>query len=102
MGYTTEVNTLLKLPSNFDTDQLKIGGKYTADKDNERLFPLHIAILIVTHDWNFLGYAVAHSATTKDYKTTIEFEVISLFSTDEQKIYKDKFLEAAKLTGEIK
>lgn len=102
MGYHTELNTLLGLPSDFDTKQLVVGKRYVIVRDRERVFPLHIAMLIVTHDWNFLGYAVAHSALTKDYKTTIEFGVISLFSPDEQKIYKDKFLKAAKVTGEIK
>ncbi len=102
MGYHTELNTLLGLPHDFDIKQLVIGKKYSIVRDKERVFPLHIAILMVTHDWNFLGYAFAHSAETKEYKTQIEFEVISLFSPEEQKLYKEKFLAAAKVTGEFK
>ena len=101
MGYHIELNTLLGLPKDFDPKQLEIGRKYTIVRDRERAFPLHIAILMVTPNWDFLGYAVAHSAENKDYKVKIEFEVISLFSPEEQKIYKEKFLTAAKYTGEV-
>jgi hypothetical protein len=102
MGYLTELNTLLGLPKEFDILTLKIGNKYIITKDRERAFPLHIAILMVTSDWNFLGYAVAHSAKNYDQKCDIEFDVISLFNPQEQNLYKSKFLEAAKLTGEVK
>lgn len=98
----TELNTLLGLPSDFDTNRLKIGGKYKISKDRERAFPLHVAMLMVTHDWDFLGYAVAHSMKNFDKKCEIEFEVVSLFSNEEKSLYKEKFLEAARLTGEIK
>ena len=102
MGYLTELNTLLGLPKDFDVSSLKVGDRYTITKDRERAFPLHIAILIVTSDWNFLGYAVAHSMKNFNQKCEIEFEVISLFTPDEQNLYKAKFLEAAKVTGEVK
>lgn len=102
MGYLTELNTLLGLPKDFDISSLKIGGKYTIVKDRERAFPLHIAILIVTSDWNFLGYSVAHSMKNYDQKCEIEFEVISLFNPEEQNLYKTKFLEAGRITGEVK
>lgn len=101
MGYLTELNTLLGLPKNFDVSTLKIGEKYLITKDRERSFPLHIAILMVTSDWNFLGYVMAHSMKNVNQKCEIEFEVISLFSLNEQTLYKTKFLEAAKITGEI-
>jgi hypothetical protein len=102
MGYMTELNTLIGLPKYFDTSTLKVGQTYSVTKDRERSFPLHIAMLIVTPDWSFLGYAQAMSTENKDQKCAITFQVISLFTPEEQKIYKDKFLEAAKVTGEVK
>ncbi len=102
MGYHTELNTLLGLPPDFDITQLEIGKRYTITRERERVFPLHIAILMVTNKWDFLGYAVAHSALIKNISTIIEFEVISLFSKEESDLYKVKFLEAAKVTGEVK
>lgn len=102
MGYMTELNTLLGLPNDFDISTLDIGKKYKVIKNRERAFPLHIAILMVTSDWSFLGYVVVHTMKNFDQKCEIEFEVISLFSKNEQELYKEKFLEAAKMTGEIK
>lgn len=102
MGYNVELNTLLAVPKDFNVSNLKVGEKYSIHKERERAFPLHIAILLVDSNWNFYGYCVAHSIIVKDQKTVIEFEMLSLFSPEEQKIYKDKFITAAKLTGEIK
>lgn len=102
MGYYVELNTLLRPPSDFDFTSLKVGSKYTVVLEKERAFPLHIAILLIDKEWNFYGYAVTHSALVKEGKTQIEFEVLSLFSIDEGKFYRDKFIEAGKLTGEVK
>jgi hypothetical protein len=102
MGYLVELNTLLGLPEGFDVSLLAAGKRYVIRKDRERSFPLHIAMLIVDSGWNFYGYAVAHSALVKDKKTEIEFEVLTLFNTEEQILYRQKFIEAAKKTGEIK
>lgn len=96
-----ELNTVLRLPKDFDASQLHVGTRYVVVKERERVFPLHVAILIVDCEWNFYGYAVAHSAVIGDLKTEIEFEVLSLFTMQEQAMYKSKFLEAAKKTGEV-
>jgi len=96
-----ELNTLLGLPKDFDTSTLEIGKRYSIQKPRERAFPLHIAMLVVDKDWNFYGYCIVYSSLVKDEKTELEFEVLSLFTEDEQKIYKEKFIHAAKLTGEV-
>lgn len=101
MGYIVELNTLLGLPKDFDTDSLKQGTIYKIIKDRERAFPLHIAVLIVDNDWNFYGYCRVNSALVQNHKTEFEFEVISLFTNEEKEIYKRRFLEAATFTGEI-
>lgn len=101
MGYTTELNTLLKLPRKFDASALEVGKQYEVVKEKERVFPLHIAVLFVGDDWTFYGYCVVHTAETKDQKTTLTFEVLSLFNKEEQQLYQRKFLEAAKKTGEF-
>ena len=101
MGYITELNTLLGLPKDFPVSTLEIGKTFTVVKERERAFPLHIAILMVDSEWNFYGYAVVNSSICRDQKTTLEFKVLSLFIPDEQKLYKEKFMAAAKKTGEI-
>lgn len=102
MGYMVELNTLLALPAGFQTGSLKVGEKYIIKKDRERAFPLHIAVLVADKDWNFYGYAVVHSALVKDQKTKFEFEMLSLFDDETKEIYKNNFISAAKITGEIK
>lgn len=102
MGYIIELNTLIGLPQDFNIKQLSVGNKYTILRDRERAFPLHIAMLMVTRDWDILGYAVVHSAKNFDNKCELQFEVISIFNEEEKKLYKAKFLEAAKFTGEVK
>lgn len=102
MGYMVELNTLLGLPKDFDATSLVVGQQYTIFKERERAFPLHVAILMVDADWNFYGYAVAHQIVVKDQKTEIKFEVLSLFTFEERVLYKNKFSEAAKKTGEVK
>jgi len=102
MGYCVELNTLLRPPADFDFKSLAIGKKYVVTLERERAFPLHIAILLIDKDWNFYGYAVAHSAQTQDKKTKIEFEMITMFTSDEQKLYQQKFIEAGKIIGEVK
>lgn len=102
MGYYVELNTLLRPPAPFDFNTLAVGNRYTVTLERERAFPLHIAVLLIDADWNFYGYVVAHAATLTNKKTTLDFEVLTLFSKEEQNIYKMRFIEAAKKTGEVK
>ncbi len=102
MGYMVELNTLLGLPGDFDKSSLEVGRKYTIIKDNERAFPLHIAVIMIDKEWNFYGYAVVHSAIVKDQKTVFEFEVLTLFPEKEREIYSNNFKTAGKMTGEVK
>lgn len=102
MGYYVELNTLLRPPAPFDFNAIALGKRYTVQLERERAFPLHIAILLIDAEWNFYGYAVAHSAHLEGKKTTIEFEMLTLFTKEEQMLYQKKFIEAGKLTGEVK
>ncbi len=102
MGYFTELNTILKLPKgSVSTSDITVDKTFTVLKDKERIFPLHIAILLVDDDWNFLGYCVVHEVLVKNKQTSLTFEVLSLFTLEQQSLYKEKFLEAAKKTGEV-
>ncbi|PIU73030.1 hypothetical protein COS78_04100 [Candidatus Shapirobacteria bacterium CG06_land_8_20_14_3_00_40_12] len=102
MGYMTELNTLIGLPKDFDVTILSLEKRYRIMKERERTFPLHIAMLVVDGEWNFYGYGVAHSIVVKGQTTEIEFEMLSLFTPDEQKNYKDKFVAAGRKTGEVR
>ncbi len=101
MGYYIELNTLLRPPSGFDFQNIELNKKYTVTLERERAFPLHIAVLLIDKDWNFYGYAVAYSAHVKDKQTIVEFELITQFTPEEQQLYRNKFIEAGKITGEV-
>lgn len=101
MGYMTELNTLLGLPDDFDPAMLEVGIRYSVVRPRERAFPLHIALLVVDVAWNFYGYAVAYKAVTEKGQTAIDFEMLSLFTEKEKIIYRNNFLKAARLTGEV-
>lgn len=100
MGYTVELNTLLRPPQTFDFSSLSAGVTYTVVLERERAFPLHIAILVVDKAWNFYGYAIARRAETAQDSTTVTFEMLTIFSPEDRARYRDNFLVAARKTGE--
>ena len=102
MGYYIEVNTLVRLPEEFDIATLAVGNKINITRERERIVPLHIALLLIDKDWNFYGYCRVNSAKTEEQKTIMEIEIVSLFDIEEQRLYKQKFIEAGKITGEVK
>lgn len=101
MGYLTELNTLLRPPKSFEFSSLTEGARYTVTLERERAFPLRIAVLVVDYEWNFYGYAAVHQCVTENRTSTLTFEMLSLFSEEEKALYRRRFLEAAKKTGEV-
>jgi hypothetical protein len=102
MGAMTEINSIVRFPGDFDFSTLKHGLIVELTLERERVLPLRIALLYFHTDWNFLGYCRVLSITQKEDKTYLQVEVLTVFSVDEQKIYKAKFVEAGKFTGEAK
>lgn len=102
MGAMTEINSIVRLPGDFDFSKLKPGVVVNLTLDRERVLPLRIALLYFHTDWNFLGYCRVLSLTQKDGKTNMEVEILTVFTEEEQLIYKTKFVEAGKFTGEAK
>lgn len=102
MGAMTEINSIVRFPSDFDFTQLKHGLIVELELERERVLPLRIALLYFHTDWNFLGYCRVLSITQKESKTYLQVEVLTVFTKDEQDIYKAKFVEAGKFTGEAK
>lgn len=102
MGAFTEINTLVRFPGDFHFSTLKQGLIVDLTLDRERMLPLRIAVLYFHTDWNFLGYCRVLSITQKEGKTYLQVEVLTVFNEQEQTIYKAKFVEAGKYTGESK
>ena len=102
MGAMTEINSLVRFPGDFDLSTLKNGLIIDLTLERERVIPLRIALLYFHTDWNFLGYCRVLSITQKEGKTSVQVEVLTVFTKEEQDIYKTKFVEAGKFTGEAK
>lgn len=102
MGSFTEINTLVRFPTDFDFSSLKQGQTIDLTLERERVLPLRIAVLYFHGDWNFLGYCRVLELSQADGKTKLKVEILSVFNDQEQKMYKAKFVEAGKLTGEAK
>lgn len=102
MGAMTELNSIVRLPADFDFSTLKYGLHVQFKLERERILPLRIALLYFHTDWNFLGYCQVLSTTQKEGKTFVEAEILTVFSDAEKALYKAKFIEAGKFTGEAK
>ena len=102
MGAITEINSIVRLPGDFDFSTLKHGLIVDITLERERVLPLRISLLYFHTDWNFLGYCRVLSLTQKESKTYLQIEVLTVFAKEEQDIYKTKFVEAGKYTGEAK
>lgn len=102
MGAMTEINSIVRFPGDFDFSTLKRGLIVDLELERERVLPLRIALLYFHTDWNFLGYCRVLSITQKENKTYLQVEVLTIFTPEEQKLYKAKFVEAGKFTGEAK
>lgn len=102
MGAFTELNTLVRFPGDFEFAKLKPGLMVDLVLERERVLPLRIALLYFHTDWNFLGYCRVLELTQTDGKTKLKVEILTIFTTEEQALYKAKFVEAGRLTGEAK
>lgn len=98
----TEINSKVRFNEDFDFQQLKSGLIVELTLEREKVLPLRIALLYFHTDWNFLGYCRVLSITQKEGKTYLQVEVLTVFTKEEQNIYKTKFIEAGKFTGEAK
>lgn len=100
MGSFTEINTLVRFPKDTDVSTLKSGRIVNLTLDRERVLPLRIALLYFHSDWNFLGYCRVLSITQQEEKTLLKVEILTVFNEEERNLYKSKFIEAGKFTGE--
>ncbi len=102
MGAMIEVNSIVRISPDFDMSLLKNGFRTKIELQRERLLPLRIALLYFHSDWNFLGYCRVLSITQTEEKTFAEIEILTVFDEETKRIYKERFVEAGKFTGEAK
>jgi hypothetical protein len=94
MGYSIKFNFMLRLSSGFDLGQLQQGARFTYEAQGERLFPLHLSIDVCNSEAEFIGKAAVRKLILEKDKTTIECEMLKMFSAEEAKVYTDTFISA--------
>ena len=96
-----EINSLVILPDRINTNDLAEGQRLQFTRKDERTIPLQTALLMIDQDWNFYGYCRVISLQTTKGQTQVEIEVLILFTKDEVELYKNNFMKAGRMTGEV-
>lgn len=91
MAYTIQIDTLIKLPNGFKTD-LKVGDRLTIEKDDERLVPLHKPVEFCDNNYHYIGKLQVNRLTLQKAKTTLEVEILSIFTDQESAILSKTYL----------
>jgi hypothetical protein len=93
MGYKTVINTLLHLKKSqgLDISKLEVGKEFRFEKDGERVFPLHVAVPLVTDEWVYVGLARIEEVTAGHGKTVGTYRVIDVFDEDTRKVFSQHF-----------
>ncbi len=93
MATDYKLNALLSLPEGFDTTSLKVGEKYTIEKDAMRVMPVGIPMELSTHDHKYLAKVRVLELKIVPEKTYVTFEIIKVFSPEESKVFSDNFMK---------
>ncbi|PJC68954.1 hypothetical protein CO015_02130 [candidate division WWE3 bacterium CG_4_8_14_3_um_filter_42_11] len=102
MGYHAEINTLFRLSKeDLKPEELKPGMRFTTAKPTARIYPVDGAVLLLAENWDVLGYCAIRRSEIRGAGTTMEVEVLSLFASEEAKIYTARLREALSKSGEL-
>jgi hypothetical protein len=94
MGYHLEFNCLLSVPSDLlDLKNMKAGEVHQITKEKERLYPLNIPIEICDENYQYYGKVAVRKLTLEAGKTTLEIEVLKIFSASEAAVYTNNFMK---------
>jgi hypothetical protein len=98
MGYHLEFNCLLSVPGeSFDFAAMQTGQSYQIVKEKERLYPLNIAIEICDENYQYHGKIAVRKLSLEAGKTTLEIEVLKVFSPEEAAVYSDNFIKPSQI-----
>jgi hypothetical protein len=93
MGYALEFNCLLVVPDDtFDRASLRVGSVFAVAKRGERLYPLNIAIEFCDASYRYIGKVAVRRLVLESGQTTVECEVLKLFSPQEAAVYTATFI----------
>jgi hypothetical protein len=83
---------LLTLEPDSPTD-LKVGETYVVRKDGYRIIPFNVPTELADSQFKYLGKVKVTKLVVTPGGTDITFEVLKLFSPEEQEIYSNNFIK---------
>ena len=100
MGTQIELNTMLRLgKDDVIPAELVVGKSFCSTKNNVRIYPMDLAILLLAEDWTAQGYCAVRKTVVKNGQMEVEFEVLTLFTPEEQKLVTATMLAGLKKCG---
>lgn len=103
MRFETEFNYILKIREAQGLPATpKEGETYSFEKTIERIYPLHLPILLCDDDHNVIGKCIILAYTAGNKKTTGKYKIVSLFNEAKKKIFTGDLLETIKIIEENK
>jgi hypothetical protein len=94
MGYHLEFNCLLVVPSELlNLRTIEVAGTHQIIKEKERLYPLNIPIEICDENYKYYGKVAVRKLSLETGKTTLEIEVLKVFTPDEARVYTNNFIK---------
>jgi len=88
-----EINTILKLPKNFDLKKIKKGSKHHIVKIGERFIPINKPLEFCDFNHKYIGKIQVTSLTLQKNKTILEFKVLKLFNDIESEVFSKAFIK---------
>ena len=99
MGYKLEVNTMIRLIETDNINEIEFDKVYEIKRDNARMYPVNIPLLLLKEDWTVIGYAIITELELKKEGSEIEFKLISKFDQQVSERYTRDLIEALKISG---
>jgi len=100
MGTQIELNTMLRLgKDDAKPAELIVGKSYRSKKSNVRIYPMDLSILLLAEDWTAQGYCSVRKTVVENGQMEVQFEVLTLFTPEEQKLITATVLAGLKKCG---
>lgn len=99
MGFKVEHNSMIRLIEADNIFEVELDKVYEIKRDNARLYPVNIPILLLKEDWTVIGYAVVIELELDGTGIELEFKLISKFNKEVSEQYTKDLMEALKITG---
>lgn len=93
MGYIIEINTILKLPENFNIKKIKKGSTLHVVKNGEHFLPINKPLEFCDFNYRYLGKVEITSLTLQKDKTILDVKVLTVFTDTESEVFSKAFIE---------